>query len=183
MSLGNTFLEGSVGRALLGAVTQRIIGVGTHQQTARSAVEYFFWANYDNLFERYLHDMVEHESPEPGDEPEFRIMGNYATHYFNVGYFKRGPFPISSYMQPILQELTAQIVQWDDNKILDTDVKNALTGSGRVGSGSGVGGTLAERLEKKWKQKGAKYTEVQKLLKESAQHPDWGPSVYEGGAM
>ena len=86
-------------------------------------------------------------------------------------------------MQPILQELSARIMQWDDSEFLDTDVKDALTGSGRVGSGSGVGGTLAERLQKKWNQNGAKFTEVQKLLRVSAEPPNWGDSVYEGGAM
>ena len=184
-TIGNKFLQSEVGGALIGAVTQRIIGVGTHQQDASAVCELFFWQNYDDLFERYLHDMVKFESPDPGSEPEFRIIGNYATHYFNTGHFKNGPFRISSYMNPILQELSGEIMQWSDNTFLDKDVKSVLSGK-RVGSGSGAGAgaTLAERLEKKWKIRRAKYEEnhdpaaVKQLLKASQEPPDWGDSVY-----
>ena len=149
-NIGNLFLENEVGRALLGAVAQLLLGSGHHMQVADQMCNLFFWQNYDGWLERFLQDMVENESPKPGQNPHLRCIANYPTHYFNTGHFK-GVHKITSYVQPILDDLAARIRSWPDNRALDQEVLELMK-SQRVGSGSGVATQepLAKKLEAKY---------------------------------
>ena len=154
--IGNDQLQNTRGRALLGAVARLFLDEtgGPHSNTANGVTKAFFWADFDDYFELYLHDMVRAGSVKPREDPHLHVIQNYPKHYFNTGEFKRDN-KLSSYMKPFVDELWRHMGQWRDGSELSADVLSVLDGSSKTGSGSGAKQrpSLVDLLQKKWEAK------------------------------
>ena len=152
--LTNVQFQNDSGRALCAAIAHYVIDEGGgHNNRAYVVAQAFFWQNYDDYFEYYLHDLVKKGTfTKTPDQPHFKVIHNYPGHYFNTGEL-RSDQKLSSFMKPYCEDLWQDIGLWDDSEELNKDVLGLLQGNKSVGSGSGVTGstgTLVERLKKKW---------------------------------
>ena len=148
-TLGNKWLSSQYGLAFMGAVAQLVSNTGTHTVDTNFVCQAFFYANYDDWFERTLHEMVKEDASQPGKDIHVSVISSNPRHYFNVGRFKRNQ-QISAYMLPVINQLNQRLHTWGDSGILAKNVLDVIQGR-RVGSGSGAGdaSTLAEQLKKK----------------------------------
>ena len=136
-TIGNKFLTGEVGHVLLGAIHNSLTAETTHDGDVQLFLDLAFYNDWDSWLSRYIADMVHHDSPSPGDRPEFQVIANYSRHFVNIGTFVDNQ-PMSHRAFAIISRLCNEIQQWPDADILSKVALKAMgdskTGSGRSGN-------------------------------------------------
>ena len=139
--LTNVQFQNDSGRALCAAIAHAVIDEGGgHNNRAYVVAQAFFWQNYDDYFEYYLHDLVKKGVEgffEVPSKPHYQVIHNYPGHYFNTGELRRDQ-KLSSFMKPYCEDLWQDIGIWDDSEELSKDVLGLLQGNRATGSRSGV---------------------------------------------
>ena len=136
-TIGNKFLEGQVGRPLVGAIQRSLEGATDHDGVVESFLNLAFYSGWDGWLARFIADMVYHDSEGPGDNPEFRVIQNYSRHFCNTGSFENAN-ALTSVGRAQLEDINHKVSQWEDCELLEQVALKAIgdskTGSGRSGN-------------------------------------------------
>ena len=93
--------------------------------------------DWDEWLSKFIAEMVRHESPNPGQNPELRVISNNSRHFANIGAFQETQ-PMSNRARQMIMEITESVRKWPDaellNKVALEAIQDNQTGRGRSGN-------------------------------------------------